>query len=312
MSTRDDILTALEDAILALSGDEDYGGQGFSVVQRFWPKSLANEDSQNFPLVVMDDNGNEPGPEQAGVVRFRTFQNIHGIVRGDTDIDKVKSVETMAAALEKYFYSQPSLHDNVLDINLVQSEETRIYTHANKTFATSFHRLRILWYDTEREIASNADDDVFGTQWIDDARDKLVALIEALKTTMATGYTPTFSYVYPRHLVPDLRLNAVSVGLDNIEEEDAAFGGSGCTVQYYLTFSVRVHIAYDDQFSDDQEASRLVNSVSNKIKANLNLGDGYRINNVSEFSVGQIYEDSGSIGGEFAVRIGKAVTHAQE
>jgi hypothetical protein len=53
--------------------------------------------------------------------------------------------------------------------------------------------------------------EVYDESNIETARDKLVTILNALKTTMASGYDPTFSYVYDGHNIGDLDLNAVTV-----------------------------------------------------------------------------------------------------
>ncbi len=311
MSTRDDMLTKLQQGLRAIGNDAEYFDMNIADVKRFWPYLLQENDDQ-FPMIIIDDNGNEPRLERAGVARIKTFLNISGVIRADDGDDLVKRNENMSAALLKYLYSEPDLGDTFLDLMPVETEDQGIYSQSSRSFASVLHRVRLLWYDTVRTVASNADTDVYGIQWIDDARDKLVARIEALKTTMATGYTPTFSYVYPRHLVPELRLNAVTIGVTDFSQEPFAGASSGVTSKYMISFTVRVHTAYEDQTADDQEVGRLINSIANKVQAQQNLGDGYRIEEISGIVTESEFSESESRGGEFTVTIGKAVLHAQE
>ena len=161
--------------------------------------------------------------------------------------------------------------------------------------------------------------EVFGTDFIETARDKLVTLITALKTTMATGYTPTFTYIYERHDVAKLQLNAVSIGLDSADADDVATGASGNRVYYIMLFTIRVHTDYIGGIRDGQKNERLINSLINKLLNNRKMGasDGYRIGGinstpVSDISPNEEFSDSATYGGQFTVTVTKDITHTQE
>jgi len=311
MSVRDDILTALEEQLLDINGDPAFDSPAVASVMRYWPQ-LDDETDDKFPMIVIDDNGNQPGPEHAGVGRFTTLLNINCITRSNTAVDMLADLETLANGVLKYLYSKPELHDNVLSLKVIGSEDQGAYSNITNFHASIMPRIRIIWHDTMRTVAAASGTDVYGTQWLDTARDKLVARIETLKTTMATGYSPTFGNVYARHKVPDLVLNAVSVGIADFQGEHFADGASGANIQYLVTFTVRVHTAYSDELVDDQEVGRLVNSLINHLRNKLNLADEFRIFGISGANVNAEFTESESKGAEFAVVVGIVVRHTQE
>lgn len=153
--------------------------------------------------------------------------------------------------------------------------------------------------------------EVFGEAFLETARDKLVALMNALKTTMASGYDPTFSYVYERHNVAKLQLNAVSVGGGDSVEDEPMWSGQH-TAFWYVEFTIRVHTAYaDDNVGiDDRENARLLNSILNKLQVNLDLSDGYRIREITSL---KITEEFGmTTGGELTCVVSVPIEYTQE
>jgi len=154
--------------------------------------------------------------------------------------------------------------------------------------------------------------EVYLTSWLETARDKLKALLDALKTTMASGYDPTFGYVYEYHNVANLQLNAVTIGLDTVEAETEGMSSSGDVVQYLMAFTLRVHTAYQGGIMDDQKNARLLNSIANKLKANRSLGDDYFIRDVGEIRSSEEFAESATVGGQLSVIIEKNHIHDQE
>lgn len=154
--------------------------------------------------------------------------------------------------------------------------------------------------------------EIYGTAYVETAKDKLKALMDALVTSMASGYDPAISYAYETHNVADLDLNAVTIGFGGCDPTPQANGGSGQTSLYLMNFTVRVHTAYDGSYFDRDKTARLLNSVTNKIQANLDLGDGYRVDGITNMMVGETFEESASIGGELTVTVWMPVLHSQE
>lgn len=153
--------------------------------------------------------------------------------------------------------------------------------------------------------------DVFGDQFADNARDKIVALMEALKTTMVSDYDPTFSYVYDRHRVAKLRLNAVSVEI--VESESTPQGiDDGPAVEWEMTVSCRIHTAYQGDPFDQRKTMRLAEGVANKLQLNLFLTDNYRIDRVVSIANEEEFAESLTIGAEVIAIMKFYVSYEQE
>ena len=313
MAIRDDILTELEKQLLGIDQKPDFGSQKVASVHRFWPAIFESGFGQShFPLIVMDDGGDEPGPEYRGLKRFKTFLNISGVVQDSTDKGLTEGIESMAQAIRNYIHSDPVLHDNVLDIMMVATEDMGIFSRATTKYASSLIRIRILWTDTVKTVAAASGTDVVGDAWLDDTLDLLVARVDALIITMASGHDPKIDNSYSRHTVPDLKLNAVTVSISEIDTEEFSGSQAGISTLYVMKFTVRVHTAYEDDFFDDQDVGRLMNSLINKFKSKLQLANGVHITDVSEIDMDETFAESESRGGEFTVTVRQAVTHTQE
>jgi hypothetical protein len=159
--------------------------------------------------------------------------------------------------------------------------------------------------------------EVYGTPWLEDARDRVVALMTALKTTMASGYDPTFSYVYESHSVADIRLNSVSVGIAS-QPEDLPLWSGQHTSFYHIEFSLRVHTAYagDNILIDDQKNARLLNSVIEKLQTNRALEieelptANYRMHEITGVTVAETF--GLTTGGEVTFIVTIPVEYSQE
>jgi len=155
--------------------------------------------------------------------------------------------------------------------------------------------------------------EVYSTAWVETAKDKLVARLNTLITTMAAGYDPTVSYLYERHVVAKLQLNAITVELDTVEEttEAVAGDGSGPLKRYEMSFGVRIHTEYSDGIMDGEKNARLLNSVINQAFGQLDLSDGYRVMAINDPSPKEYFEDSDTLGGQVFVVIMKHVNYTQ-
>ena len=159
--------------------------------------------------------------------------------------------------------------------------------------------------------------EVYGTAWLEDARDRIVALMTALKATMATGYDPTFSYVYEHHGVADIRLNSISVGIAS-QPEDLPLWSGQHTSFYHIEFSVRVHTGYagDNILIDDQKNARLLNSIIEKLQTNRALAVAalptahYRMNEITGTAIAETF--GLTTGGEVTFIVTIPVEYTQE
>lgn len=154
--------------------------------------------------------------------------------------------------------------------------------------------------------------EVYGTAYYETARDKIVALLNTLKTAMAAD-DPTFSYVYDKHAIANLQLNGVSVAISVAETEATGWSGSTKAVLHLMTFTLRVHTAYAPYgIRDDQKNGRLMNSLINKMKQNANLGDQYILWDIDSISFNEEFSESESYGAEAMLYVKRAVVHTQD
>jgi hypothetical protein len=137
--------------------------------------------------------------------------------------------------------------------------------------------------------------EIYNNSWSEDARDKLVARLTTLMSTMASGYNPTFSYIYECHNVANLQLNAVTVDLDSALA--GPVGANQYAARWTMQFSIRVHTAYADGIVDGQKQARLLNSIAEGLKEDMDLADGHRIQALTELVTREGFEESDSIGG---------------
>jgi len=152
--------------------------------------------------------------------------------------------------------------------------------------------------------------DVFGTQFADDARDKLTALMDALVVSAASD-DPKLSYVYDRHHVARLQLNAVSVDLNRGNSEFSAVD-DGPRPDWQLYFGFRVHTGYEGDSIDGRTAMRLLEGVVNKLMANQNLGDAYRMVRIDSIENQLAFPESATVGGEVVALISIDVNYTQD
>jgi len=152
--------------------------------------------------------------------------------------------------------------------------------------------------------------DVQGTQFADDARDKITTLMDALVVAAASD-DPKLSHVYDRHMVAKLQLNAVSVDLDRVESE---FPGvqDGPRVEWQIRFSLRVHTGYEGDSVDGRTTTRLLEGVANKLMANQNLADRYRMVRIESIENNLTFTESATVGGQIIVLVSIDVVYTQD
>lgn len=154
--------------------------------------------------------------------------------------------------------------------------------------------------------------EVFGTAYYETARDKLKALLDTLQTEMASD-DPTFTSVHERHDVPNLVVNSVSIALDIAETVSGGWSGTTKTVAHIMQFSLRVHTSLTPYgIRDDQKNARLLNSLLNKMKQNVNLGDSYIISDIDSIVPNEEFSESESFGGAMMITVKRGVVHTQD
>ena len=124
---------------------------------------------------------------------------------------------------------------------------------------------------------------------------------------------PTFTSVHERHDVPNLVVNSVSIALDIAETISQGYSGSTKAVAHQMQFSLRVHTSLAPYgIRDDQKNARLLNSLLNKMKQNVNLGDQYIITAIDSIVPNEEFTESESFGGEMMITVIRGVIHTQD
>jgi len=161
--------------------------------------------------------------------------------------------------------------------------------------------------------------EVYGTAWLENARDGISDLMDELKTSLASGYDPIFSHVYQKHGTSDIVVPAVTIGI-SAQPEDRPLWAQQHTSYFYIEFSIRVHTAYkgDNILIDDQKNARLINSIINKLQANRQLeiaalpstDQNYRIDEITGASFADEFDTT--TGGEVRFIVTVPVQYTQE
>lgn len=148
---------------------------------------------------------------------------------------------------------------------------------------------------------------IYGEGWIDAARDKIKAHLDAAVTATAATDAP-INYVYDSHVVADMRFNAITLDLERVDtpagDDQGRFNTSaGPLIVKLLHFSIRSHTAHVDDTRDTVLAARLLNSTENYLWPNRDLGDGYQIEEITDHQTRLIHEDTKTYGGQFDLQI---------
>jgi len=157
--------------------------------------------------------------------------------------------------------------------------------------------------------------DVVGIQFADNARDDIVTLMNELKTTIASGFDPIFSFVYDSHKVARLELNAVTV---EIVDARTTFEGveNGPALQWTMACSCRVHTAYIGDRFEERDTMRLAEGVANKLESNLfrfkTPPNPFWIEHIESITNQQEFSESATMGAEVITIVKVYVCYPQE
>ena len=148
--------------------------------------------------------------------------------------------------------------------------------------------------------------EIYGEAFTETAKDALTTLLTALITDMASD-DPAIEYVYDRHDKAVLLLNSATIELEEIAVEPKFTNHN----EYYtMTFSIRTHTAYLGGVRDANKNRRLLNSIINKLQANVTLTPEYRIELIH--SVSPLEDYYFTVGGSMFVDVTVTITHTQE
>jgi len=153
---------------------------------------------------------------------------------------------------------------------------------------------------------------IAGSDWAKDTLDAITILMTELKETLSI-YDYKYDYIYSRHNVAKLILNAVTVQIDNITSSIDYSGISAGTVTDYMELegSIRLHTGYVGAAFNYNETLYLVNSIINKLLQNRDAGNDIDIIKINSAEIGAEFYNF-TKGAEISVTLAVPVDHAQE
>jgi len=156
---------------------------------------------------------------------------------------------------------------------------------------------------------------VYGDDTIGDALDKVVAALELLQTAMGSSYDTDykFQYVYTSHETAELRLNGLTVEVDDASYSDMVGSGEvkACIPFWTITISIRVHTNYANEFNDWIKNRRILMSVSNYLHTYRDLGDNFRFVRVNNLVPKESFSDSSTVGGFMLITLAVPIKYTQ-
>ena len=155
--------------------------------------------------------------------------------------------------------------------------------------------------------------DLYGTSFIDDRIDALETILLDLVSDMASD-DPKPLAVYTRHNVANLTVPSISIGLESSESNAIGVDVTGDNVLHESLISIRIHVGYGDDNFDTRKTSRLIESVANKILANLRDQSSSDLWTTSALLTENNvrFDESDSVGGQVMISILKDTSYTQE
>lgn len=122
--------------------------------------------------------------------------------------------------------------------------------------------------------------------------------------------TPVAS-VYDYHGVADMSLNAITVEPSSMVslDTDKAIYQAAPVENWAIGLSIQVHVAYSGGVYDADNAETLSDEVITLLWENQDLGDGYRVYDVSSVDFRVEFDDSKTIGCELKVIVRKVESY---
>lgn len=154
-----------------------------------------------------------------------------------------------------------------------------------------------------------------GTEWLETGKDEIVAELNVLLASMpGAGINPLYSFVYERHNVAKLELNAVTIDFEGMDGESGEpVAANNKAIRWLPIYSIRVHTARINGIQDGQKQMRLLNSIAEKLHLNHKLADtGFHVQMIDDLTVREEFTESYTNGGHLHVMVSKDVEYIQE
>lgn len=144
----------------------------------------------------------------------------------------------------------------------------------------------------------------------------LQTTITKLKARIDAGVTAEdltgFSVVNTHHCVADLTPVTVSLDVEDFSETGVGYvGGLGALEEYEVTVSIRIHTGYMGDPCIGSTNAGFVDDISEYLLTYIDLGDNYRIQDISSGELRSTFDDSKTVGAQFSVTVRVPLTFAQ-
>jgi len=295
MATFDDIMTKLEAALEDINLSEGYETNVKKVITYGADMSQLH----NYPAIAVLSMGeNRIEVEDTNDIRFSRDIEIRGAVESAKS-DKVKTaLVNLSDDIKKMIMAPVDLGTPCLGIFFEGADMTIL-----ESMGFDHQRWRVLYVDSSMKGGSAAGTDVYGSNDVyHDAVNKIYSQLNTLKTSMA-ALDPTFSYLYKNHRAADLRLNAVSLGINPSDSEYLTMSTTEAVALHTINISIRVHTAYVGGQMDEAKNMRLLNSIETHLYNNVWLGNNHVIEFIAGVDPMVLFDDSATLGGEMTVNI---------
>lgn len=304
MSVRRTILENLASQLLTITSANDYSVDIRRV--SLIPISLVGIEDY-LPAIYIDQISESVQVYDGFANRYLLKLNLQLFVR-NTEIGAV-ALNDFLEDFKTLIYSPINLGANVKKVRL--NGMTRDFLDANEGYQIGIYDVDIIYVESTG-LVQGSGTPFYGTEGhIITAHSKVIAELEELKTAMATGYYPTFGYVYSRHSVADLSVNSLSVECNAIVDEQSGKEQGTVLYSYLIYISVRAHVDYEGGFADSVNIMRLLNSVENWLLTHIDLGDGYSVDRTEGYRAPESFSASASLGGEINVLIRYIMDYTQ-
>lgn len=301
MSKRNDIFDSLMTAVRNHSGISTYTQEQVEYVENFTTKY--SKDSTPL-LMVLDTGREEMIVEDATHYRYAWVVEFMVYVVGSSWDATKDNLNQATSVIKDFINSAPSI--GVLDMRLQDTDGIQWDAEKRRAFTTV---PVLITYVRTKSTSEAASTDVHDTDWSGTAHSKIDSLIDALQTTLSTQ-DPKFTNVYDGHRVANLDVPAVTIDIEEIEED--VVGAGSFVVRYYPHVSIRVHTGYLGGLNDTVKQRRLITSIVNKLRDNVGLADDYRIEDLRDIRIGEEFSGSATYGATVTAVVAKGLVHTQE
>jgi len=137
-------------------------------------------------------------------------------------------------------------------------------------------------------------------------------IYDLLDVELGSGLPTPVATIYRNHAIADLDLTGISVEPFSMisMDFDKAIYQSAPVENWALSISIRIHIAYFGGVFDADAASDFVDDVITILWENDDLGDGYRVYDISDVNFRVEFDESKTIGCEIKVIVRKVENYS--